>query len=345
MAETNAESTYDSNLPNLTALKNTIVPLIENRLSATNIDFLSIEGRVKTKLSYLEKIRRKGYSDPPKQMTDACGVRVITYFPSQVEQISAFLRTIFQIDEKNSNDRISDLGSSRVGYQSIHLVCKLGKDRKKLPEYQEISDISFEIQIRTILQHAWAELAHDGSYKFSGSLPIKLQRTLNLQAGALELIDDQLDQISREIEGYEKELRKSETVRDAENVNIVSLRALYFDTINDDQRNDNTISNLDFDSLVEEVRNFGISSIGDLSALIGRELKEKWEKEGDSTLFGFLRDILLFADIEKYFSKSYKADWGGLEEEEYGLLCEKYGKQFLDEILSRHEIDIQREDF
>ena len=45
-----------------------------------------------------------------------------------------------------------------------------------LPEMKLFSGIPFEIQVRTILQHAWAEFAHDRNYKFRGVLPDVIAR-------------------------------------------------------------------------------------------------------------------------------------------------------------------------
>jgi putative GTP pyrophosphokinase len=56
------------------------------------------------------------------------------------------------------------------------------------------------------LQHAWAEIEHDRNYKFSGILPKGIQRRFNLLAGTLELVDNEFEQISEEIEKYSQEV-------------------------------------------------------------------------------------------------------------------------------------------
>jgi ppGpp synthetase/RelA/SpoT-type nucleotidyltranferase len=166
------------------------------------IPILSIRGRAKTLDSAVEKVRRKKYSDPANQLTDLCGIRLVTFLASDVTSIVDLLRELFDIDNDNSLDRAKLLGSDKIGYRSSHFVCTLGGSREKLPEYGAFKGLRFEVQVRTVLQHAWAELAHDRSYKFGPGLPAEIERKLNLYSGMLEIVDGAFDEISREIDAY-----------------------------------------------------------------------------------------------------------------------------------------------
>lgn len=147
-----------------------IVGLLESILSRNSIEYLSITGRTKGSASTEEKIRRKKYTQPDVQLTDLSGIRVITFLETQVKAISDLIRATFDVDEKNSLDRASHLGEDRIGYRSTHFVCTLGENRRGLLEYEALSELKFEIQVRTVLQHAWAELAHDRSFKLGSGL-------------------------------------------------------------------------------------------------------------------------------------------------------------------------------
>src|SRR5262249_23720633 len=153
------------------------------------IAFLNVTSRVKDLQSTLEKIGRKAYTNPKIQLTDLSGIRVVTYLEGDVAQVSKIVRSLFEIDEGNSLDRAAILGSDRIGYRSTHFVCTLGKARATLPENESIGELKFEVQVRTVLQHAWAELAHDRSFKFGAVLPQKIARKLNLHSGLLEIVD------------------------------------------------------------------------------------------------------------------------------------------------------------
>jgi len=78
---------------------------------------------------------------------------------------------------------------------------------KKLPEYTACKDCVFEIQIRTILQHTWAEIEHDKNYKYSGVLPDEIERRLNLLSAVLESADNEFNTISQEIDNYTKSVK------------------------------------------------------------------------------------------------------------------------------------------
>nr|MZG82510.1 GTP pyrophosphokinase [Photobacterium lucens] len=171
---------------------------------ANNIDYLTVTGRTKDKKSALEKINRKSYKNPKSQMTDLSGIRIILYFESDINKVSELISDSFDIDFDNSLDKSKVLSKDQIGYRSVHYVCTLGQGRSNLPEYLELGELKFEVQVRTILQHAWAELAHDSSYKFSGTLPPEIERKLYLYAGMLEIADKGFDEISAQIDSYKK---------------------------------------------------------------------------------------------------------------------------------------------
>lgn len=65
---------------------------------------------------------------------------------------------------------MKDLGEERfsqgrLGYQSIHYLVKLPDQKTEWAEYKRFEGLIAEIQVRTILQHAWAEMEHDIQYK------------------------------------------------------------------------------------------------------------------------------------------------------------------------------------
>ena len=103
--------------------------LLENQLKQKQIQYLSISSRAKNLHGALEKIDRKKYRDPPKQLTDLSGIRVITYLDEHVAKISELIRGLFDVDPANSKDRSEILGDDKVGYRSTHFVCTLGAKR------------------------------------------------------------------------------------------------------------------------------------------------------------------------------------------------------------------------
>ena len=91
----------------------------------------------------------------------------------------------------NYTDKRNDLGENKVGYLSVHYVVSLPNEIVNKPDYADLQNLKCEIQLRTVLQHAWAQIFHDRQYKFNNAvkLPDELKRTTNLIAGNLELSD------------------------------------------------------------------------------------------------------------------------------------------------------------
>src|SRR5438876_435182 len=84
-------------------------------LGPHNFDLHLVTARAKDAASVLKKIRVKGYGDPARQLTDQIGLRVITYYESDVDRVSLVLRSAFEIDEKRSEDKRVSLGLTEFG--------------------------------------------------------------------------------------------------------------------------------------------------------------------------------------------------------------------------------------
>jgi putative GTP pyrophosphokinase len=104
-------------------------------------------------------------------VTDLVGARVITYFADDVDRVARIIRNLdnFEIDPRNSVDKRRALQADQFGYQSLHLVALLSK-RRIFTENREFEGLKIEIQIRSLLQHTWAEIEH-AYYKAERTLP------------------------------------------------------------------------------------------------------------------------------------------------------------------------------
>jgi hypothetical protein len=116
------------------------------------------------------------------------------------------------------------LESNKFGYLSYHLICKISPNRLLLPEYEKYKDIKFEIQIRSILQHAWAEIEHDIGYKSSLGIPKELKRKFSRIAGLLETADENFCEIKKAIEIYQEKIEKNENEFLQTDLNLNSLQ-------------------------------------------------------------------------------------------------------------------------
>jgi ppGpp synthetase/RelA/SpoT-type nucleotidyltranferase len=85
------------------------------------------------------------------------------------------------------------LEDEKFGYASIHYLVRLKVNRTDLSEYSRFKGLVAEIQVRTILQHAWAEIEHDIQYK--SAIPSSIRRRFMSLAGMLEIGDREFQAI------------------------------------------------------------------------------------------------------------------------------------------------------
>jgi putative GTP pyrophosphokinase len=192
------EELYDS-------FRERIVNLLEDLLSNSKIVIHQIDSRTKSFDSISKKIQKKDKYGNLNEITDIVGIRIITYLESEVDIIDELIRKEFDIDDENSIDK-RILQTNEFGYRSLHIVAKLENSRLKLTEYRRYKSLKFEIQIRSILQHAWAEIEHDLGYKGKSAIPQSSIRTFNRMAALLESADIEFDRLKKELTKYENEV-------------------------------------------------------------------------------------------------------------------------------------------
>jgi ppGpp synthetase/RelA/SpoT-type nucleotidyltranferase len=164
-----------------------------------------VQARAKTFSSFAEKMARKAqrYMALGIGPTDLCGARVIAETQAEVDRVSAVIRETFIIDEENSVDVSTRLKSSEFGYLSVHYVVQLrAKEICGVPVPPEIGIRKAEIQVRTLLQHAWASISHDRIYKASFRVPEHFSRELARVAAFLEEADGQFGSSVQALDSY-----------------------------------------------------------------------------------------------------------------------------------------------
>jgi hypothetical protein len=134
------------------------------------------------------------------------GVRIICYFANQVDKVAEIIDSNFIVHPELSTDKRKVLDPDRFGYLSLHYVVELSEDRAKLQEYGKFKNLLCEVQMRSILQHAWAEIEHDLGYKSSMEIPREIRRRFCRLAGLLELADDEFEGIKEDITQYSEKV-------------------------------------------------------------------------------------------------------------------------------------------
>lgn len=107
-------------------------------------------------------------TDPGAQITDLLGARIITYLPEAVDRVCEIVRREFDVvREADKGEETRQRGL--FGYASRHFEVRLDPQRRGLTEYRKFGAETFEIQVRTAVQHAWAEFEHD--LRCKGDIP------------------------------------------------------------------------------------------------------------------------------------------------------------------------------
>ena len=166
--------------------------LLENKM----INIADIQARKKDPEKFEMKLR-DGVHYNPKLMQDLAGVRVICFVKSDIKKVQEIIEESFDIIDKKENDETK---TNFAGYSDVKYVCKLTKARiASSPELQPVENRRFEIQVRTILQHAWAEIEHDDVYKNAEQISNLLKRRFFLVSNVLETADNELDNLHQRI--------------------------------------------------------------------------------------------------------------------------------------------------
>lgn len=192
---------YYAHIDEYALLAKEIEYILKTSIFNNNIKVASISSRTKTVDSFCEKIHRKAYCDPIKNITDFAGVRIVYLYTEDLFKIRGLIEHEFKIIEvvdKLNNDE------DRFGYGALHYLCKL-KPGHKGARYDKLKDLICEIQVRTILQDAWAIVAHELSYKNESDIPKQFRRRLNALSGLFEIADAQFELIRKARNDYQSE--------------------------------------------------------------------------------------------------------------------------------------------
>lgn len=187
--------------PQVEELARRLATWLTTVLDDAGINYLDVAWRGKGVASFAAKTNKTVagtplYPDPMRDITDQIGTRIITYVASDVTAVAGLIKDHLNVvDDKDLGQETASEG--RFGYVSRHLQVALDPLWFGDLPVDLVKVASAQIQIRTVLQHAWAEFEHDIRYK--GSIPEALAPDLNrrftLAAGLLELADREFEVI------------------------------------------------------------------------------------------------------------------------------------------------------
>ena len=226
--------------------------VLDDALAESGIEPMQVACRIKTRDSLSEKILRKaGKYQDIHDITDIVGLRVIFYYSDQVDAFSKILEKTFSINHLLSIDKRQIIPAMSFGYLSVHYICTLPVDQGYPAE---LSRIPFEIQLRSVLQHTWAEIEYKLGYKSDISIPREIRREFARIAGLLEIADERFTAVRKEIENYRQHTHENIKNNQADDM-FLDLETL----------SEFISSGTVMTSLITDIASFGNSSIREVS--------------------------------------------------------------------------------
>ncbi len=261
-------------------LGDTVHAMLSDIVKDLGLTVLAVEHRVKEEKSLVGKLERKGDGyNTLEDITDILGCRIICFLSDEIDRIGKKIEESFVIDWENSSDKRAIIKEDAFGYLSLHYICSLPAG-DKWPD--KICDKKFEIQIRTILQHAWSAINHDIGYKSDFGVPREIKRQFARLAGLLELADDEFVRTRDNMVEYTEDIRRRIITDDADDVsiNMISL-------------NEYVLHNHKMQSLIKEIANIADAEINEI------------DPESYIPQLAFL-EVTKLGDIETMISENYQ---------------------------------------
>lgn len=185
------EQQWSIDAPKLTKLGESVCSLLKKKLYERELQ-PEISFRTKEIQSLIKKIKKKskknklyGYDD----LRDKLGVRIICPFLSDLDIVDNILKKIFIV--KKEEKKKDNIDFNKLDYQSNHYDVSVKKD---LIDYEE--NFIFEIQVRTMNQHAWANSAHILYYKQDIVLPDEMKHRIYRLLSLYEIADEEFVKIN-----------------------------------------------------------------------------------------------------------------------------------------------------
>jgi hypothetical protein len=196
---------------------------------------------------------------------------------SDLPRVREAVDDVFEILEEENKVEGEDVAS--FGYMSIHYVCKIG-NKASGPRYDAIRNLHFELQSRTIVMDAWANVSHHLAYKGEASIPGALRRDFHALSGLFYVADQHFQLFAKQATNAEVAAATEVADGDLDHVPVNAdtllafIRRRYLDRGGSDKEG--------VSELAEQLLRAGYTSLGALEGALVRGEPLASEEEGST---------------------------------------------------------------
>lgn len=199
---------YDKRHSDLVRLLEHVKLLIQQELEKKKMKFHAIESRVKPFNSFQDKIHRKNIENPFEEMHDLAALRIVCLYLTDLDIIRNLVKKNFDVIKEDN--KIIGTKLNVFEYMSWHYDVKLRKPIS-INSLKEIGGATFEIQVRTVAQDAWASISKHLDHKQDGSFSEKSERDFYALSGLFFVADTHFLMLKKEKEAiFNKKLKEKQ---------------------------------------------------------------------------------------------------------------------------------------
>lgn len=161
------------------------------------------KARVKSDDSLIDKAfyrPNKNYENPYEDIEDKVGCRFVVLLVEHINELSDIIKSSDRWEYKEcrhfNEERKKD--PLLFTYQSVHYVVRAKTD-EQANGLTVKAGTPCEIQVRTLLQHAYAELTHDAVYKAKTVVEPEVHRTVAKSMALIETTDDFFSDVNNKL--------------------------------------------------------------------------------------------------------------------------------------------------
>jgi ppGpp synthetase/RelA/SpoT-type nucleotidyltranferase len=166
--------------------------LVQDLVEREDIEICSIDGWAKEPAEFVKSLHSH-YVDEISGLdaiSDLVTVRVLLRFPEDVYAVEEIIRSEFMANLELSVPSSGLDDPLRFGYPAVYYVLALSESRSSLREWRKYEGLSFKLELRTILQEAWATISPRVNLSVSSISEKALKRKLVRLAALLEEADE-----------------------------------------------------------------------------------------------------------------------------------------------------------